>query len=382
MTSAPVDRELMEQDLADHLVGREGSGLLPRSDQAQLKTYLVEAHPAWTVDAARDRLREAVDGLGGQFVATDDPTLVLAHLRVDSEGVVQDVGYWVDFAHPRYWLLHSKNRAAPAQNALKALLAGSGHLDQGWLPRNQLRRIQQTFRPFGFRLSFDERVFWRGDDVAELEEPTHRLAVEHAGVGSEGMYELLRSHHLTRRAMAVSEVAFWDRSHGSTQLMRLTRGGRLRSSGPNIDSHLLAARTLLRSYAAFIGALEQHFALRFSESDVEGVVITGRPLALQAAKPASFDFRRLVERLVSGVEPFRMLGNVEWVEEDLAWIEAVDLHTGAPLRADLTPDWLRLYLSQGTCGNTLARFITNLQRTYNADLSAFGEAEQAILALD
>lgn len=382
MTSSLIDREFMERDLADHLAGREGSGLLPRSEQAQLKSYLVEAHPARTVDAARAMLAEAVERLEGSVEWTADPTLLIAHTRVESEGVAQEIGFWADIAHPRYWLLHSKNRAVPAQNALKALLATSADLDQGWLPRNQLRRIQQTFRPFGFRLSFDERPFYKGDDVAELEEPTHRLAVEHAGVGSESMYELLRSHDLTRRAMAVSEVAFWDRSHDSTQLMRLTRGARLRSSGLNVGSHLRAARTLLRDYAAFIAALERHYGLRVTESDTEGIVITGRPLALRAAKPESFDFRRLVERLVSGVEPFRVLGSVHWVEEDLAWVEAVDLHTGAPMRADITPEWLRLYLSAGTCGNTLARFITNLQRTYNASLHAYSEVEQQVLALD
>jgi hypothetical protein len=92
-------------------------------------------------------------------------------------------------------------------------------------------------------------------------------------------------------------------------------------------------------------------------------VIEGRPLGLEASKPAGFDFEQLVGRLVSGVEPFRLLGSIEWREDELAWVEAVDLHTASSVRMDLTPDWVRMYL-----GNTLARFVTNLQRSYNADL--------------
>jgi hypothetical protein len=41
-----IDRELMARDLAEHLAGREGSGLVPRSEKSPLKTNVVEAHGA------------------------------------------------------------------------------------------------------------------------------------------------------------------------------------------------------------------------------------------------------------------------------------------------------------------------------------------------
>src|SRR5690606_10302067 len=114
-----------------------------------------------------------------------------------------------------------------------------------WLPRNQLRSVQSRFKPFGFRLGFDERPFYRREvDMLELEEPTHKLNVEHAGVGAERIYQLLEANELTRRAMAVAEVAFWKSSGDGTQLMRLTRQGRLRSTGQSLDSHLQAARAV------------------------------------------------------------------------------------------------------------------------------------------
>src|SRR5262249_20243952 len=136
-------------------------------------------------------------------------------------------GFWLDVAHPRFWLLHTKSNAKPAQATLRRIVTSTKRLDYAWLPRRQLRSIQQSFRPFGFRLGFDERPFYTGYDLVELGEPTHKLSVEHAGVGAEEIYHLLYDSSLTRRAMAVSEVAFWDRSSEGSQVLRLSRDGRL-----------------------------------------------------------------------------------------------------------------------------------------------------------
>lgn len=372
-----IDRELMEVDLAEHLIGREGVGLLPRSDQAQLKTYLIEAHEARTTQGATSLLEEAASESDAELQPSADSSLFLYKTLIQTEGGLEDVGFWVDAANPRFWLFHTKSNAKPAQAALRRLVHGTKRLDNGWLPRTQLRRVQSDFRPFGFRLAFDERPFYYGYDVVELAEPTHKLNLEHAGVGAEQMYRLLHESAITRRAMAVSEVAFWDRSAEGTQVLRLSRDGRLRSSGTSLTSHLQAARSLVRLYEDFVLSLEAMFGLRVVEGE-QGIVIEGKPLGVGATTPEGFDFQRLVQRLFSGVEPFRLLGSVEWRSDDLAWVEAVDLHTGAPIRLDLTPSWIRLYLSKGLCGNTLARFVTNLQRSYNADLNFLGdEAKEA-----
>lgn len=363
-----VDRQYMERDLAEHLAGRAGTELVPRSKQARLKTHVLEAHGARDVHEAREAIEAAIGSTGAELRETGDATLFVLTMTIEAEGGREDAGFWIDVANPRFWLLHSKTKAKPTTLAMRRLIAHNPHLDVAWLPRHQMRRVQHNYNPFGFRLGFDERLFYQGRDVAELQEPTHKLAVEHAGVGAEGMYALLEGNQLTRRAMAVAEVAFWESGDAGTQLMRLGRDGRLQSQGPSLDSHLGAAHRLLTSYERFVRDLENQFALRVSESDTGDVVIEGRPLSVEAAKPEGFEFEQLVQRLLSGVEPFRLLGSVEWRDEDLAWVEAVDLHTSTPVRLDLTPQWIRMYLRAGLCGNTLARFVTNLQRSYNADL--------------
>jgi hypothetical protein len=368
----------MEFDLAEHLVGREGIGLLPRSEQAQLKSYVLEAHEARAKEDAQDVLTTAVVAAAGSLEPTADPTLFTLRVPVETDAGMEQAGFWVDVANPRFWLLHTKTKAKPAGVALRRLLLMNTGLDAAWLPRSQLRQVQHTFRPFGFKLAFDERPFYNRDtDVVELREPTHKLAIEHAGVGAEEMYALLEERELTRRALAVSEVSFWDRTSEGVQVMRLTREGRLRSAGTSLDSHLHAARNLVRLYEDFVLSLERIFGIRLLADDTS-IMIEGRPLSLDARKPEGFEFEQLVSRMFSGIEPFRLLGTVDWRESDLAWVEAIDLHTGAPLRLDMTPEWIRVYLARGLCGNSLARLVTNLQKSYNADLGFFDEEATAL----
>jgi len=374
-----IDRELMAKDLDEHLAGREGSGLLPRSENSLLKTNIVEAHGAASLDQARERLEEAVAGDGGELRATSDPSLLILTMTLTTDRGLEEVGFWIDTADPRFWLLHSKTKATPTRQALRRLVAHNPHLDLAWLPRDQMRQVQHSFNPFGFRLGFDERLFYERSDVTQLQEPTHKLSVEHAGVGAEAVYRLLEESDVTRRAMAVAEVAFWEPTESGSQIMRLTRDGRLQSQGRSLESHLGAAHRLLSRYARFILGLEGAYALRMTEADKGDIVIEGRPLGLRALKPEGFDFSQMVARLASGVEPFRLLGTVDWQDDDLAWVDAVDLHTGSSIRMDVTPDWVRMYLGTGRCGNTLARFVTNLQRSYNADLRFLDEHAEALL---
>ena len=46
----------------------------------------------------------------------------------------------------------------------------------------------------------------------------------------------------------------------------------------------------------------------------------------------------------------------------------MDLHVGQRLRFDVTNDWLRVYLFEGGCGNTIAGLASNLQHHFDGAL--------------
>jgi hypothetical protein len=50
-------------------------------------------------------------------------------------------------------------------------------------------------------------------------------------------------------------------------------------------------------------------------------------------------------------------------------VKAVDLHSGWSLSFELNPEMIRAYLPQGSCGNSILRFYTNLQHRHDALVS-------------
>ena len=72
------------------------------------------------------------------------------------------------------------------------------------------------------------------------------------------------------------------------------------------------------------------------------------------------------EVVFSGTQPFRLWGLPETTPagDDGRWVSAVDLHTGSRLFFEVYPDVVLLYLYPGACGNTAARFFTNMQHTF------------------
>jgi len=73
------------------------------------------------------------------------------------------------------------------------------------------------------------------------------------------------------------------------------------------------------------------------------------------------------------VSPFRLWGEAEIAADGIGSVEAVDLHVGQRLSIDVTVDGVRLYLPEGTCGNTIVRLVTNLQHRF--DNRAFTEPD-------
>lgn len=79
------------------------------------------------------------------------------------------------------------------------------------------------------------------------------------------------------------------------------------------------------------------------------------------------DVDRFVAGLFTSKEPFRLWAVPRKLDQEEWEANAVDLHVGQTLRLEITPRWMRVLLGEHTCGNTLARLITNLQHRFNAE---------------
>ncbi|MGQ0773503.1 MAG: hypothetical protein ACT4NY_03645 [Pseudonocardiales bacterium] len=159
----------------------------------------------------------------------------------------------------------------------------------------------------------------------------------------------------------------------------LNRKGRFAVSGESIEFHLQFVQSIVNRYRFFVEACERRAIewMSFGDDGDPGGLVTGGPIVIDFSKEA--DLPRLLDVIFSSKYPYRLWGVPEIVDE-VAHVEAVDLHVGRRVRMDVGSDWLRLYLEQGGCGNTVARLISNLQTRFDSALSLRDAELQAALS--
>jgi len=143
------------------------------------------------------------------------------------------------------------------------------------------------------------------------------------------------------------------------------------------SSTALFVQMVINRYAHLVESIET-LSLRYgplSDEDVTtlqdnyagGASFAGMPIGIQFSRPIP-DLPAFCEELFSSRAPFRLWGQPA-VTEDEALVEAVDLHAGQRITIEVGHDWMRVYLYAGSCGNTIARLISNLQTRFDGALA-------------
>lgn len=77
---------------------------------------------------------------------------------------------------------------------------------------------------------------------------------------------------------------------------------------------------------------------------------------------------------------FRISGYATWLSERKVQANAIDQHLWQPLLMEATPERLVIVLPEGTCGNTINRLVSNIQRLVDPRVTAYiGDVEYASL---
>lgn len=330
-------------------------------------------------------------------VHTDDPQAYLAELagRGNVEGTedaflsrifASPVGeFWVDRLEARFWVFHTLGPSAAAAAWLKDRVESRRDTDWMWLPSAHLRYIAPDALPRRVRTEFDGKRLVSSDDAAR------DLKVQLSGSHAERLLDRIADLPEYRSAVSFNsiEVDIDDPELGSLR-ESVRRWGAFAAHGEQFTHHAQFVQLAIGRYARLIDSIEA-LALRFEPlhhataspahtGDSSGTVTTaltsledggasfaGMPIGIQFSRPIP-DLPAFCEELFSSRAPFRLWGRPA-VAEDAASVEAVDLHVGERVSMELGRNWMRVYLHAGSCGNTVARLISNLQTRFDGALS-------------
>lgn len=345
-------------------------------------------------------------------VHTDDPHAYLA--EVAGRGHVEDTDdaflsrvfappageFWVDRLEPRFWVFHTVGPSAAAVAWLKDHVESRRDTDWMWLPSNHLRYIAPDALPRRVRTEFDGERLVSSDDAAR------DLKVQLSGSHAERLLDRIAALPEYKSAVSFNniEVDIDDPDLGQMR-ESVRRWGAFAAHGEQFTHHAQFVQLVIGRYARLIEAIEA-LALRFeplaemntgilaadgvsgaaaamgspADDDLGGASFAGMPVGIRFSRPIP-DLPAFCEELFSSRAPFRLWGQ-PFVTENGASVEAVDLHVGQRLSMELGYDWMRVYLNAGSCGNTVARLISNLQTRFDGALSLTHPGLQDAVALE
>jgi hypothetical protein len=87
----------------------------------------------------------------------------------------------------------------------------------------------------------------------------------------------------------------------------------------------------------------------------------------------------LMEALIDGTKPFKIVGNLRRDSLDKAYARCVDLHTADPFSLEILPNSMRIYLNKDSCGNVALRLFSNLQINFDAEAKLKGSEHDQLL---
>lgn len=282
--------------------------------------------------------------------------------------------FWVDQLDQRFWSFHTNMPVARASRYLKKQISSRHDLDWVWLPSDHLRTVWPNVPARGVRSRFQGQLL-RGEGALD------DVRLKLTGRSAEFVLDYLSKDPEIRSAVPFDgiEVRLDDPELGNVT-EAVDRMGRFAVSGNSIEFHVQFVETVIARYRKLVEACEQK-ALSWTALDRSYVESGGRlagiPIVINFSSSID-DMESFVDSLFSSREPFRLWG-VPRIEDDFAEIEAVDLHVGGLLRMDIGRKWMRIYLPNGGCGNSIARLASNLQHRFDATLSFADPEIQAAL---
>lgn len=323
---------------------------LELSPSSPTKTFVLEVHSS----EPRALLGELVGG--ANVDETDDAYLFIARIPGGE--------MWVDQLDERFWSFHTDLPVKHASAFLAPLVETRRDLDWVWLPSGHLRNVWPN--------AVSRRVVtsFHGSGFLDAEAPAQDLRVQLSGRDADNLVDLISADPRYRSAISFDGVqaSIADPDFGVVE-EAVNRKGRFAVSGDSLELHLQFVQQVVARYSTLVRLCEQA-AIMFAPFDGEqqdgGGHMTGTPVVVRFSREIK-DLAAFAATLFSARHPFRLWGMPE-IGPETVTVEAVDLHVGQTLSIHIGRDWLRVHLGAGSCGNTVARLIANLQHTFDGAL--------------
>jgi len=329
-----------------------------------LKTYIIESNHKNIMTF----LQSLNGGASINWNKIDKTAYILDYKKAETE-----VNFYIDSTNARFWSFHTISSAKDTDWILNKLIQPlMSRLDNLWLDRNSLQNIKTQHADYTKSIG----VQYRHGDVFPTTDFGDSFSLRANGIPSDILYDLFTTDPRLSNLFALSSVGFKkiyrpDESLKPNLLLEdVYYQGKFTVKGTSIYEHISTVSDIRDKYERDLAIIENEYNISYPESG-GGFTIKGAPLCIDFKKEIE-DMELFIQTIFTAREPFRISGFDTKLESGTYLLSCLDLHNGDDFRLEVTPNWIRIYLPHDACGNTIMRFLCNLQRYYDANASLEG----------
>ncbi len=342
-------------------------------EQNKLKTYIIEANIP---------IHDLQKLYGNKFnisvESTDDITLFKLTIADDNRKDRTAI-FFIDTFNPRFWLCHTTSKSDITDLCVKKIVSSvMSHLDHLWLDKVFLEHIQEEDANYTKGIGIQYNY---GKIFQSKEEGMEYFTMRAWGALSKDILNKIHEDAQLKHILAVSSVGFKRNIENNTFHETITEDlnyqGKFSVNGTSIQAHLDVVESVEKDYSAKLETIEEEYNIFYEEKE-HGLGVHGSPLLISFRREIE-DLNKFLETILSSKRPFRLSGFRYKLENNFYLVTGIDLHNGDKFEMEFSPNWARLYLPKGSCGNTALRLASNLQRYYDSETTLEGTENGRII---
>lgn len=339
-------------------------------EQNILKTYIIESNIGIT-----DIQNFYSQKFNLSLEKTEDETLYVLSATKDDKRAE----FYVDTFNKRFWVLHTVSKSLITDKFIKWLVSPiMSHLDHPWLDKKFLESIKGKnagyMRGIGIQYKHSELF-------PEEENGMEYFTMRAWGSLSNTILKEMEKNESLERAMALTSIGIKKKFENNeiieTLIEDINYQSKFSVKGTSIQAHLEMVEDIQKTYYDKLKIIEEESSLTY-ERKKHSIEIQGAPLLISIRREIE-DLKKFLDIIFSSKAPFRVAGFVNFIEKNAAVVAGMDLHNGDKFEMEITPAWIRFYLPKGACGNTIIRFVSNLQRYYDSNITLEGTENGKII---
>lgn len=327
--------------------------------QNLLKTYIIESN------TSPQKIRNSLDyaGYTTSIQETEEKTLFtlqVANKKNIDKKEQKPINFYLDAFDPRFWLLHTTGKSTTTDAIIKRtinMLANG--LDHPWFTRTFLEQTAEKSIFRGLSIRYDD-IFIRDE-----ESPIKQLSMKLWGTAASEVLQTLKNNPKLSHSISISGVGIRRSYDDNFVIDDINYWGKFTAKGTSIDGHLQILSELKSKYSATLHFIEEEFCIERTFTGA-GYSFKGHPMTITLSKDIE-NLEGFTDELTSSKKPFRIWGIKNILDKDFIKVVGIDLHHKDKLGLEITPNWIRVYLDKGACGNTVMRLLTYIQQYYDSE---------------